>query len=351
MNSNAEETEDHEFVSASVSDDSQPEIVVIGDDDIAGIIRGYVSDAGYDVTSARDAASYVDSAPSAGSSELVIRSVSRSMLNDGELRLEQQLERDDVPVLAISGPTLTEARVDYTKANVVGWLTKPFGRAELIQQIEDSIERVVEHGGTGILPDPPEEDARDRSTGGRSSHAADSNGHDPHATSSDVAAIAAQASSTRDELARTASDIGSLRPDESQATPARADELDAAFDRIRELETKQEATTEGVETLTDQLSELLETLTTVSDRLDTLDGRVEELAGRTDAIEADVAETRQAIEPLSEGLDALADEQLRLAETVEQTEQERAELRSAVDALTEWQDDVSVAFRALQSDN
>jgi len=48
-------------------------------------------------------------------------------------------------------------------------------------------------------------------------------------------------------------------------------------------------------------------------------------------------------------LDALADEQLRLTDKFEGTAREQAELRSTVDALVEWQDDVSVAFTALQS--
>jgi len=346
MKSDASETNEHGFVSASVSDPSNREVVVIGDDDIATIMQQYASDAGHDVTPARDVAAYVDSAATDGASELVIRSVSRSMLDDGELVLEEQLERNNVPILAISGPTLTESQIDHTKANIVGWLTKPFGRAEFVQQVEDSIQRMVDRGRAGILPDSKPSGSDDPAPAGtKSGPAAGSNGHDPHATTADMTAPAVQTSSTQDELDDVASAIESA----SDETPVRTDELEAAFDRINELETKQEATTEELEGINDQLSELSKALTTVSDQLGALDDRLDDVDGRADAVEADVAENQQTIGSLSEGLDALADEQLRLTDKFEGTAREQAELRSTVDALVEWQDDVSVAFTALQS--
>lgn len=344
MNSNTGETEEHGFVSPSVSDGSTPEIVVVGDDDIADIIRRYLSEAGYDVTPVRNVEEYVGSV-STSDSGLVIRSVTRSMLDDGELHLDERLERHEVPILAISGPTLTESQVEHAEANVVGWITKPFERADLVRQVEYAIERGAETGGAGTPSgsDRSERVGAARSTSGTSGRTADSNGHTSRTTTPDVAA-AVQADSERDGAADTTTDIRA----EPHGTPARTDELDAALERIRELEAKQEATSADVDAVTDQLSDLSTGLTAVSERLDALDDRIDELNGRADAIETDVVENREAIRPLSEGLDTLADKQLLLADEIEETTREQAELRSIVDALTEWQDDVSSAFSALQ---
>lgn len=347
MNSNPSGAEEGEFISASLPADSSPEIIVIGDDDIAAIIQSYVSDAGYDVTTVHDVSGYVSAGSGDAASELIILTITRSMLEDGELQLDEQFERSDLPVLAISGPTITEAQAEHTDANIVNWLTKPFQRSDLVQHVEESIELTGERSETNP---PADSDAPESTTAAQpvaepSDGAVSLNGDDPDPTT-DEAVTADPTSSTQDAL----SDTGSTIEPDPHSMPARADELETVRTRIQELEAKHEAVSEDIAALTQQCSELSEGMTTVSDQLEALNNRIDRMDERTGEIESDVDENQQMIEPLSEGMDTLADEQLRVIDRVEQATHEQAELRAALDALTDWQNDVSEAFSALQAE-
>lgn len=380
MSTPSSETDDAEAASGSQVADS-PEIVVIGDDDIATIIRGYVSDAGYDVSHVRDASAYADRPAGDGDSELVILNVTRSMLDDGTLDLDDRFTHPNVAVLATSGPTITASQVSSPGIHLVDWLTKPFQRTDLIHRMEEAIEGGIGRGGTTRSSGGDGSGSSDSpaSATGQPDHAAGSTGDDAGTTGSNVGTTDDEDASIR--MNGTQERFVAASPDDtsgSQGAPAGVKELEAALDRIEELdenqrrildriqeldgsheavrgrieelETNHGTVAADVEALTERFTELSDALTAVHDRLDAIDERTAGMDDRADAIEADIAETRRTVDSLSDGLDALADEQQRLTDRMEEASRERAELRSAIEALTEWQADVSTAFTALRSD-
>ena len=334
--------------SASRSTDPSPGVVVVGTDDIAGIIRSYVSEAGYDVTDVPDVATYADRTAAGATPELVVVNVDRSMLAGGELQLDGRFEDDDVAVLAVSGPTIASTQVSNSGVTVADWLTKPFQRSDLVDRIERAIERGIGRDGSGSGR------TLGSHAGSSASAGSGTNGDDPRPTT-DGPAASGRADATADEFVAARSD------DELGAVLDRIDDLEtsheAALDRIEEFDGNHEALAADVEALTERFADLSDALTMVRGHLDTLDDRIAGVDDRTDAIddrvdaiEADVADTRSTVDSLSDGIDAIADEQQRLNTKLEEASGERAELRSAIESITEWQADVSTAFNAIRSD-
>jgi DNA-binding response OmpR family regulator len=124
-------------------------LVVDDDADIRGLLRELLERAGYEVVEAANGReglrTLYASAPA-----LVLLDVSMPEL-DGWQTLERIRDVSDVPVLMLTARTAELEKVRGLKAGADDYVTKPFGRQELLARVEAHLRRTAsreEHPGT-----------------------------------------------------------------------------------------------------------------------------------------------------------------------------------------------------------
>jgi DNA-binding response OmpR family regulator len=124
-------------------------LVVDDEDDIRGLLRQLLERAGHDVREAGDGREGLrllhDWRP-----ELVVLDVNMPVL-DGWAMLERIRELSDVPVLMLTARGMELDKVRGLKAGADDYVTKPFGRQELLARVEALLRR-----GGGAAPELPE---------------------------------------------------------------------------------------------------------------------------------------------------------------------------------------------------
>jgi DNA-binding response OmpR family regulator/prefoldin subunit 5 len=368
------------------ADNSQAEILITGtDNDISDIIAGYLSDSEYEVTLAGESDDGSNQTRPDSTYDLIIINITPSSIQDGKVAIDREIENRDIPALAVSNPTISKTQLEQTGANIVGWLTKPFHRAELTERVAEAIEM------------DPERDS-----------IFDSGLSAPNDSDQAIGRKSRETDFTANNDSRVGADEihTELRPSDKSSNKVDVD--DTTQDEMRRVNTGEESVPQSVHPdenrdkelrrdaadITDQLSSFSEELTDLNDQLNALDNRVSQLRQRTDPIETNVSENKSRIESITDDVDTLADEQLRLAENlnsriddverriesleskidenkermnsiaegvdtianeqlrledkIETASNERAELRSATNELIEWKKGVSNAFELLQ---
>lgn len=115
-------------------------ILVIDDEaDVRSLLRELLERAGYDITEARDGReglrSFFESRP-----EAVVLDISMPDL-DGWTTLERIRDLSDVPVLMLTAHAQELEKVRALKAGADDYVTKPFGRQELLARVEALLRR------------------------------------------------------------------------------------------------------------------------------------------------------------------------------------------------------------------
>jgi DNA-binding response OmpR family regulator len=113
-------------------------LVIDGDDESLTSLRALLERAGYRVTAARDVRAGVD-ALVAGRPDAVVLDVAPS---EPSRALEPIRAVSDVAVLVVSAATAELAKVRALKSGADDYVTKPFGRQELLARIEALLRRV-----------------------------------------------------------------------------------------------------------------------------------------------------------------------------------------------------------------
>ncbi|MGH3022133.1 MAG: response regulator transcription factor [Gaiellaceae bacterium] len=121
-------------------------LVVDDDSDIRGLVRELLERQGYDVSEAsngRDALRALYSSPP----DVVLLDVSMPEL-DGWETLERIRDLSDVPVAMLTARAGELEKVRGLKAGADDYITKPFGRQELLARIEAMLRRAGSRGRT-----------------------------------------------------------------------------------------------------------------------------------------------------------------------------------------------------------
>ena len=114
-------------------------LVVDDDDDIRSLLRELLERAGYDVVDASDGRGGLQLLYEARP-DLVILDVSMPEL-DGWQTLDRLRDLSDVPVLMLTARTAELEKVRALKAGADDYVTKPFGRQELLARTEALLRR------------------------------------------------------------------------------------------------------------------------------------------------------------------------------------------------------------------
>jgi len=114
-------------------------LVVDDDDDIRGLVRTLLERAGHDVSDASDGLDGLRELY-AGSPDLVILDVAMPGL-DGWATLERIRELSDVPVMMLTALGAELEKVRALRAGADDYMTKPFGRQELLARVENLLRR------------------------------------------------------------------------------------------------------------------------------------------------------------------------------------------------------------------
>jgi DNA-binding response OmpR family regulator len=127
-------------------------LIVEDDDDVRALVRTVVERAGMEAREARDGAeglrAFYESRPN-----LVVLDISMPVL-DGWQVLERIRELSDTPVLMLTASTGELDKVRGLREGADDYLTKPFGRQELVARIEAILRRSgATEVGTEILAD------------------------------------------------------------------------------------------------------------------------------------------------------------------------------------------------------
>jgi DNA-binding response OmpR family regulator len=125
-------------------------VLVVDDDaDIRGLLRELLGRAGYDVAEGANGRDGLRTLYST-SPDLVLLDVSMPEL-DGWQTLERIRDVSDVPVIMLTARVAELEKVRGLKAGADDYVTKPFGRQELLARVEAHLRRVgerVEQSGT-----------------------------------------------------------------------------------------------------------------------------------------------------------------------------------------------------------
>ena len=123
-----------ETSSESDSGSRSARVALVGEtDDIHDIIRGYLSEEGYEVT-ARDS-ELVGGADSERVPDLAVFNPEQSQIDEGDLP-RQRVGDATVPVLVVVSPLATRSQGSVTGRGPIEWLVKPFDRGELVEKVE-----------------------------------------------------------------------------------------------------------------------------------------------------------------------------------------------------------------------
>lgn len=114
-------------------------LVVDDEDDIRGLVAITLQRAGYDVDVAIDGAAGVDAFFDVDP-DLVVLDVMMPGL-DGWAVLDRIREASDLPVIMLTARTAEQDRVRGLRSGADDYLTKPFGRQELVARVEALLRR------------------------------------------------------------------------------------------------------------------------------------------------------------------------------------------------------------------
>jgi DNA-binding response OmpR family regulator len=115
-------------------------LVVDDDDDVRGLVRELLARAGYQVTEAPDGRTALR-ALFVQRPDIVVLDVSMPDLNGWET-LERIRELSDVPVVMLSAHGAELEKVRALRSGADDYVTKPFGKQELLARIESVLRRV-----------------------------------------------------------------------------------------------------------------------------------------------------------------------------------------------------------------
>jgi DNA-binding response OmpR family regulator len=119
---------------------SERRVLVVDDDpDIRGLLRELLDRRGFDVTEARDGQEALR-AFFAERPDLVVLDVAMPVL-DGWKTLERIRELSDVPVVMLTARTTELEKTRGLRAGADDYVTKPFGRQELLARIDAVLRR------------------------------------------------------------------------------------------------------------------------------------------------------------------------------------------------------------------
>lgn len=114
-------------------------LVVDDDEQLAALLVLVLEGEGYPVVVARDGAGAIE-AVERGRIDLVVLDISLGA-DDGRIVLTQIRERDDLPVIIISGQGDTADRVLGLRLGADDYLPKPFSPVELVARVESVLRR------------------------------------------------------------------------------------------------------------------------------------------------------------------------------------------------------------------
>jgi DNA-binding response OmpR family regulator len=128
-------------------------LVVDDDEQLASLLVLVLEGEGYPVVVARDGAGAIDHVER-GLVDLVVLDISLGA-DDGRIVLSQIRERDDLPVIIISGKGDTADRVLGLRLGADDYLPKPFSPVELVARVESVLRRSarVSQGSPGRAED------------------------------------------------------------------------------------------------------------------------------------------------------------------------------------------------------
>jgi len=119
---------------------NQPQILVVDDDDdIRALLCQLLQRAGYAVTAATDGRAALR-AMYAGQPDLVLLDIGMPEL-DGWKTLERIRDLSDVPVVMLTAQTSELEKVRALQAGADDYVTKPFGRQELLARVQALLRR------------------------------------------------------------------------------------------------------------------------------------------------------------------------------------------------------------------
>ena len=137
---------------AEIDNGEAPHILVVDDDSrLRELLRKYLSDNGFRITVAADAASARQQMESMAFDMLVL---DRMMPGEDGLELARSLRQtEDVPILMLTAMGEVEARIDGLEAGADDYLAKPFEPRELLLRIRTVLRRAgPEPVETTLLP-------------------------------------------------------------------------------------------------------------------------------------------------------------------------------------------------------
>ncbi|MDJ0972006.1 MAG: response regulator, partial [Kiloniellales bacterium] len=125
--------------------DEAPHILVVDDDDrLRNLLRRYLTEQGFRVTTAGDVAQARDKLRSLAFDLLVLDIM---MPGESGLDLTRSLRREsDVPILLLTAMGETADRIDGLECGADDYLTKPFEPRELVLRIKAVLRRMPQEG-------------------------------------------------------------------------------------------------------------------------------------------------------------------------------------------------------------
>ncbi len=125
--------------------DEAPHILVVDDDDrLRNLLRRYLTEQGFRVTTAGDVAQARDKLRSLAFDLLVLDIM---MPGESGLDLTRSLRREsDVPILLLTAMDETADRIDGLECGADDYLTKPFEPRELVLRIKAVLRRMPQEG-------------------------------------------------------------------------------------------------------------------------------------------------------------------------------------------------------------
>ncbi len=368
------------------ADNSQAEILITGtDNDISDIIAGYLSDSEYEVILTDESDDGPNQTRPDSTYDLIIINITPSSIQDGKVAIDREIENRDIPALAVSNPTISKTQLDQTGANIVGWLTKPFHRAELTERVaeaigmdprrnsifdsalsssndsDQTIDRKSRETGFTATSDPrfgADETHTELPSSGKSSNRADiddTTQDEIRRVSTGQESVPQSVHPDKDgsrELRRDAADITDRVLRFSEELTELNDQVDALDNRVSQLRQRTDPIETNASDNKSQIESITDDVDTLADEqlrlAENLNSRIDDVERRIDSLESEVDEYKERMNSIAEGVDTIANEQLRLEDKIETASNERAELRSATNELIEWKKSVSNAFELLQ---
>jgi DNA-binding response OmpR family regulator len=127
-------------------------LVVDDDEQLAALLVLVLEGEGYPVVVARDGAGAIEQVDG-GQIDLVVLDISLGA-DDGRIVLSQIREREDLPVIIVSGQGDTADRVLGLRLGADDYLPKPFSPVELVARVESVLRRSARpQAGAPVKPD------------------------------------------------------------------------------------------------------------------------------------------------------------------------------------------------------